>query len=72
MPDKVFERIIQTRLNTFLAKNNILTERQHGFRTYKGTSTTITTAYETIANALTDKRQVYMVSRDIAKAFDKV
>ncbi len=71
-PDKIFERIIQARLNTFLSENNILKERQHGFRPYKGTHTAITITYETIANALTEKKQVYMVLRDVAKAFDKV
>ncbi len=64
--------LVQARLNTFSSENNALKERQHGFRTYKGTSTAITTTYETIANALADKKQVYMVLRDIAKAFDKV
>ncbi len=72
VPGKIFERLIQARLNTFLTENNIIKERQHGFRTYKGTHTAITTTYETIANALADKNQVYMVLRDVAKAFDKV
>ncbi len=36
------------------------------------TVTAITTTYETVANALTEKKQVYMVLRDVAKAFDKV
>ncbi len=60
VPGKLFEKIIQGRLNT-LSENNILKERQHGFRTYKGTSTALTTTYEAIANALADKKQVYMV-----------
>ncbi len=72
VPGKIFERLIQARLNTFLTENNIIKERQHGFRTYKGTHTAITTIYETIANALADKNQVYVVLRDVAKAFDKV
>ena len=72
VPGKIFERIIQSRLKTFLTENNILNERQHGFRTYKGTHTAITTTYETIANALAEKKQVYMVLRDVEKAFDKV
>ncbi len=55
--DKIFERIIQARLNTFLSENNIVKERQHGFRPYKGTHTTSTITYETIANALTDKKK---------------
>ncbi len=72
IPGKIFERMIQSRLNNFLVGNNILKERQHGFRSYKGTHTAITTTYETIANALAEKKQVYMVLRDVAKAFDKV
>lgn len=72
VPGKIFERTIQSRLNSFLSVNNIIKERQHGFRTYKGTHTAITTTHETIANALADKKQVYLVLRDVAKAFDKV
>ncbi len=65
-PVKIFERIIQITLN-FSSENNTLKERQHGFRTFKGTSTAITIAY-----ALAQKKQVYMVLRDVAKAFDEV
>lgn len=72
VPGKIYEKIIQSRLNTFLAENEIIENRQHGFRTYKGTHTAITTTYETIANALAEKKQVYMVLRDVTKAFDKV
>ncbi len=72
VPGKLFERFIQSRLNSFLSENKILKERQHFFRTYKGTFTAITTTYETITNALADKKQVYMVLRDVAKAFDKL
>ncbi len=72
VPGKIFEKLIQSRLNNFLSENNIIKERQHGFRTYKGTHTAITTTSEFIANAFAEKRQVYMVLRDVAKAFDKV
>ena len=72
VPGKLYERVILARLNTFLSEKNILKDRQHGFRPYKGTHTAITTTYETIANALAGKQQVYVVLRDVAKAFDKV
>ncbi len=72
MPGKLYERVIQGRLNTFISENNIVQERQHGFRTYKGTHTALTTTYETITNALADKKQVYVILRDVDKAFDKV
>ncbi len=43
------------------------------FELTKDPSTAITTTYEAIANALSDKKkQVFMVLRDVARAFDKV
>ncbi len=52
--------------------HSVIQERQHGFGTYKGTHTAIRTIYKTVANVLADKKQVYVISRDVAKAFDKV
>ncbi len=69
---KLYERVIQGRLSTFIYVNNIIQERQHGFITYKGTHTALTTTYETIADSLADKKQVYVILRDVATAFDKV
>ena len=69
---KIFERLIQNRLNSHLQDNNIIHNRQHGFRPKKGTNTAITVTYETIANALAEKKQVVLALRDVAKAFDKV
>ncbi len=71
-PGKIYERIIQSRLNLFISDNNVIKDRQHGFRKNKGTHTATATTYETIANALANKQQVYVVLRDVAKAFDKV
>ncbi len=72
MPGKLFEKIIQGRLNSFLIENNVLKDRQHGFRPQKGTTTAIATTYETISNALNNKQQVTLILRDVNKAFDKM
>ena len=72
VPGKLYERVIIGRLNIFISQNNLIQERQHGFRANKGTHTAIATTYETIANSLADKKQVYVTLRDVAKAFDKV
>ncbi len=72
VPGKIFERIILGRLNTFLAEHNTIKDRQHGFRSHKGATTAIAIIYKTIANALANKQQVYVVLRDVAKASDKV
>ncbi len=63
---------IQGRLNAYLNDINIIEDRQHGFRPNKGTTTAIALTYETIANALSEKHQILVVLRDVAKAFDKV
>ncbi len=72
MPGKILEKIIQGRLNHFLAGRNVIKDKQHGLRSQKGTTTAIAIVYEVIANAMADKRQVYLVLCDVAKAFDKV
>ncbi len=69
---KLFEKVILSRLNAFLADNNVIKPRQHGFRQDGRTNTTITIAYEKIAKSIVEQNQVYVVLRDVAKAFDKV
>ncbi len=69
---KIFERFIQNRLNSFLNDNNIIHNRQHGFKPKKGTNTAITVTYETIANAVAERKQVVLALRDVVKAFDEV
>lgn len=71
-PGKIFEKILLSRLNAFIIDNNIINERQHGFRTNKGTTTAIASTYEIIANSISDKQQVIVVLRYVKKAFYKV
>ncbi len=71
-PGKLMEKIIQERFNAYLNDHNIIIDRQHGFRPKKGITTAIALTYETITNALSEKHQVLVVLRDVAKAFDKV
>lgn len=47
-------------------------DKQHVFRSQKGTHTAITITYEAIATALAHKQQVNVVFRDVATTFDKV
>lgn len=69
---KLFEKILNTRLLKFLEENNILNDRQHGFRTKKGTTSAIALATEIIAQETAQRNQVNIVLRDVSKAFDKV
>lgn len=69
---KVLEKIINKRLREYLETNNILSNTQHGFRNNRGTDTALTTMHETIAHHTANRNQVYLVLRDVSKAFDKV
>ncbi|XP_042880256.1 uncharacterized protein LOC122258401 [Penaeus japonicus] len=72
IPGKILERLINNRLQSHLENNNLLNERQYGFRQSRGTTTAIAIAYEETALALANKKKVNIVLRDVAKAFDKV
>lgn len=69
---KVFERIVHSRLYEYCIANNLLTEKNSGFK--KGDSTVNQLLFIThkITQALDDKSEVCLVFLDISKAFDKV
>ena len=66
------KKIVLSRLDGYLSDHNIINNRQHGFRSKRGTQTAITTAYEYASQGLANKKQCYIILRDVAKAFDKV
>ena len=72
VPGKILEKIVNKRLRDFLERNNIITDKQHGFRTSRGTDTALTVIHESIAHHIARKSQVYLILRDVSKAFDKV
>ncbi len=69
---KILEKIINKRIRQFLEEHEKLPNMQHGFRRGRGTDTATTIAFETIAHHISQKDQVYVVLRDVSKAFDKV
>ena len=69
---KILEKIINKRIIQYLEFNNLLPTTQHGFRRGRGTDTAITIAHETIAHHIANHDQVYVILRDVSKAFDKV
>lgn len=72
VPGKILEKIINKRLREFLEHNNIINDKQHGFRAARGTDTALTIIHETIAHHISRKSQCYIILRDVSKAFDKV
>ena len=70
--DKIFEQIVQTRLNDFLSKNNILSDSQFGFQNGKSTADAVLNLTDDIYSALKENKTCCTILLDLAKAFDTV
>ena len=71
---KIFEHIIHKHIMNHLDANNILTDKQHGFRPKRSTESQLIITHHDITR-LVDRRDVKQVDAivlDFAKAFDKV
>ena len=72
LPGKILELMINSKLKTYMANNNVLSENQHDFRKSHSTITSICTLlYNTYHNANTLK-DIYFIYLDLKKAFDTV
>ena len=69
---KIFEKIIYINLLEFINANNILYEKQFGFRQGHATSHAIMTLSEKVTKALDTGKIVVGVYLDIRKAFDSI
>ena len=69
---KVLEKLINSRLENFLDKHQIINHGQYGFRTKTTTSMAIIDAIEEITNALDQKKHAVGIFIDLKKAFDTI
>ena len=70
---KIYERILNTRLEYFLETKNVLPNSQSGFRRFRSTTDNLVHLTEKIKKTLRRKNTVrYITCFDIKKAFDKV
>lgn len=72
VPGKILERVINTRLKTYLETNNIYNPNQFGFRNHRGTTHALAVVTEKIAQLKADGGQCQVILRDVTKAFDQV
>ena len=70
--DKIFEKLMHSRLIEFLEEKLILYYRQLGFRKGSSTNHTILPLLESIQKALDDGQFAYGIFIDLEKAFDTV
>ena len=69
---KLMEHIISKHLLNHLEANNILFDKQHGFRKKRSTDTQLLAFTQVILANLSDARQTDVIIMDFTKAFDKV
>ena len=69
---KVFERIIASRLSTFLEKTNYFDENQAGFRKNRSTLDQLFKLSQSVSTALKKHKKAVGVFLDVEKAFDAV
>ena len=69
---KIFEKIMAQRFQYYLEHNNLITERQFGFRPNRGTQHSIALIKTAIAENSKQKYTTLVATRDVEKAFDTV
>ena len=70
--NKVFDKLMRTRLPSFLKQHNIIFEHQFGFQKNKSTSLAILNLYNELITAIENKKLLCCIFLDLAKAFDTV
>jgi hypothetical protein len=69
---KIFEKVIYSRLYSFLVSKNIITESQFGFRKSHSTSHALNYSVEEIEKELKVGKHVLGIFIDLSKAFDTI
>jgi exonuclease III len=69
---KVFEKLIQKRLNRFIEEAHIIPPHQFGFRHKHSTTQQLARLSQTIVQGFEDKKHSAALFLDVAQAFDKV
>ncbi|MCP4976837.1 MAG: reverse transcriptase family protein, partial [Maribacter sp.] len=69
---KIMEGIISEQLTDYLARNNVITQSQHGFVRKKSTVTQMLECLNDWTQAIAEDKVVDVIYLDLAKAFDSV
>lgn len=69
---KLFEKVIHNRLNNYLEKNNVLSERQFGFKKNCSTELAVFNLIQHVAKDIERKQFSLGIFIDLSKAFDSL
>ena len=70
--DKIIEKLVYKRVQSFLSKDNVLYKYQYGFRTNFSTTNALLDVLNYIYTALDEGKYVFGIYIDLKKAFDTV
>jgi hypothetical protein len=70
--NKVFEKILHSRLVNFFTLNNVLTDSQYGFRKKRNTTLAIFSLVQDLLKSFNKKKYTICLFLDLRKAFDTV
>ena len=69
---KVFEKLVNNRIDSHLEKCGLFSDSQYGFRSSRSTADVLTVVSDRIARAFNRSGATRAVALDISKAFDRV
>ena len=69
---KIYERIIRKKLVEYLEQNDLICNKQHGFRSGRSCLTRLLHHFDDVLESLTNNAEFDFIYLDYAKAFDKV
>ena len=69
---KVFERVVRKKLVSYLEMNNLICNKQHGFRSGRSCLSQLLHHFDDVLESLTNNADFDSIYLDYAKAFDKV
>jgi len=69
---KILEKLFVKRLDDFIAKHNLLSEHQYGFRPNRSTSMAVTELVEQLSTSIENSEYAVGVFIDLSKAFDTI
>ena len=69
---KIIEKLIHSRINSFMEKHEIIYHKQYGFRKRHSTIHALNTAISQVLHSLNNKKTVMGIFLDFSKAFDTV
>ena len=72
LPGKLMEKLVCKRLQSWISDNNLLSDRQHGFRKGRSTVSAIAALLDELYRNINKNKNSFIIYLDLKKAFDTI